>query len=384
MKNIMRIAMIIDAWDPIVWWGQIHVYNLCKKLIENHGCQIDLFVRAVQWDNKKIYTKDESLFHGKLRILRCGRPKMFFNIFERILSIFSISFRIIKEHKKQKYDVVHAHAFLWLLSGKLASFFLKLPIVATVHWANLLDKWKKSLFYFVEKTLLTKIRYTTLISVGSSFLKYPNANKNIVIIPNWVNVEEFDTVQHQQKKDIFKILFVWRLEWTKGINVLIKAIKLLYDGHKKLLLDKHAEFHLIGYWYQEEEYRQLVDFYWLGNLVIFRGLITWNDLIKEYKESSLFVLPSITEGFGITILEAMVSKVLVIATKSWWPQDIIQNGKNGFLVKPWDEKALAEIIAKCIEKWVDNIILNNALSTVKNNFTRDIVAEKVYQQYILL
>lgn len=44
----MRIAMIIDAWDPIVGGGQVHVRNLCKKLIERHGCEIDLFVRSLR------------------------------------------------------------------------------------------------------------------------------------------------------------------------------------------------------------------------------------------------------------------------------------------------------------------------------------------------
>ena len=159
----MKIAMIIDAWDPIVWWWQVHVKNICEKLIKNHDCEIDLFVRALKWDDDKIYFKDKTLFDWKLKIIRCGRPKLFFNFFERILSIFSITLRVIKENKVKKYDLIHAHAFLWLLCWKISSLFLKIPIIWVSHWTNLLDKWEKNLYYFIENFLLTQIKYDILI-----------------------------------------------------------------------------------------------------------------------------------------------------------------------------------------------------------------------------
>lgn len=164
-----------------------------------------------------------------MRILRCGRPKPFFYLPERLFSIWSIVFRIVREHKTEKYSLIHAHAFLGLLAGRMASMFLQIPIVATVHGANLLDKGKKTLFYFVEKWLLTGIHYDTEITVGSSFLKYPNRNKNIIVIPNGINPEEFDAIKLLPRDDIFKILFVGRFEWTKGIDVLIEAVRLLRD-----------------------------------------------------------------------------------------------------------------------------------------------------------
>lgn len=376
----MKIAMIIDAWEPIIGWWQVHVKNICEKLIENHNCSIDLFVRSLKWDDSKIYNQDELLLNWKLRIIRCGRPKYFFDFFERIVSIFSIFFRVLRENKDTKYDLIHAHTFLWLLSGKLASIFLNIPIIATIHWANLMDMWNKSFYYFVEKFLLTKLKYNTLISVWSSFLKYSNINKNIVIIWNGVNIGEFDNIKKEKDNNIYKILFVWRLEWTKWIDLLIESVNRI---DKKLLDAKKVEFHLIWYWYQEPEYRKLSKKYNLEKYIKFRWKIFWTELLGEYKSSDLFILPSRTEGFWMTIIEAMASNLSVISTKCGWPEDIIENWKNWFLIEKENIEDLKNIIIDFITWKITNldIINENWYNTVKNNYTWDIIWDKIYNEY---
>ncbi|MDD5213799.1 MAG: glycosyltransferase family 4 protein [Candidatus Gracilibacteria bacterium] len=376
----MKIAMIIDAWEPIVGGGQIHVRNICEKLIKNKNCEIDLFVRSLKGDDEKIYNQDEILLDGKLRIIRCGRVKHFFDFSERILSIYSIFFRVLKENKKQKYDLIHAHTFLGLLSGKLSSIFLNIPIIATIHGANLMDVGNKTFYYFIEKFLLTKLKYNTIISVGSSFLKYPNVNKNIVVIGNGVNIEEFENLKEEKKEDIYKILFVGRLEWTKGIDLLIESIKKI---DKNILEEKKVEFHLVGYGYQEDEYKKLVQKCHLEKYIIFKGKIVGDDLIREYKTSDLFILPSRTEGFGMTIIEAMASKLAVISTKCGGPEDIIENGKNGFLIEKENIEDLKNILIDFITGKISNldIIKENRYNTVVNNYTWDIIGDKIYNEY---
>lgn len=203
--------------------------------------------------------------------------------------------RIVSEHRKSPYDAIHAHAFLGLLSGKIASLLLRRPVVATVHGANLLDKGDKTLFYWVEKWLLTQIRYDAQITVGSSFLRYPNANLPVVI-PNGVNVEEFDRVENCPD-DRFGILFVGRFEWTKGLDVLIDAVKILRDNDEALLRRLKIEFRLVGYGYSEAEYRQKIAYGGLDEYFRFLGRMEGEKLIAEYKKARIFVLPSRTEGF---------------------------------------------------------------------------------------
>lgn len=342
-----------------------------------------MFVRMLKSEDGKIFDTDETLLDWKLRIIRCWRPKLFFNFIERILSIFSISLRILKENKTKKYDLIHAHAFLWLLSWKLASMFLEAPLVGTVHGANLLDKGEKTCYYFVEKFLLTQIKYDTLISVGSSFLQYKNINTDIKVIWNGINIQDFKGILPKKSTGIFKIIFVWRLEWTKWVDILIQATNLLGSG---VLEENKIEIHLIWYWYDEEKYRELVGKYKLEKYVFFRGRITWEELIKEYKMSNLFILPSRTEGFGITLLEAMMCRIPVVSTKCWWPEDIIQNWVDGFLIEKNNPHELQQILLKFICKEVDNIdrIVENAYKKVVDNYTWDIVSEKIFSEYVKL
>lgn len=376
----MKIAMIIDAWNPIVGWWQVHVKHICEKLILHHDCEIDLFVRALQDEAGDIYNQNEILFDGKLRIIRCGKSQDFFYFPERVRSIFSLFLRVIQENKIQKYDIIHAHSFLALFSWKLASIYLSLPYIWTVHGANLLDTWKKGLYYFVEKFLVTVVQYDTLITVGNSFLKHKNRNKNIVVIPNGVNIEDFENISSEKSKDAFKILFVWRYEWTKGIDILIEAIHLLgVDFLEKMKI----EVHLIGYGYQEIEYKKLVKKYQLEKFIIFRGKIQGKELITEYASSHLFILPSRSEWFGMTIIEAMAAKVPVIATRCGGPEDIIEHWINGFLIEKENPQALKKQIEAFLFLGREQIeiLKRNAYMKVIQKFTWDTVTEKIYWEY---
>ena len=66
--------MLIEAWSPMWGGGQAHVWYLCKKLIENHDCEIDLFVMNIKGYNGE---KLEHHFGNKLRIFRVGKPVEF-------------------------------------------------------------------------------------------------------------------------------------------------------------------------------------------------------------------------------------------------------------------------------------------------------------------
>ncbi len=126
-------------------------------------------------------------------------------------------------------------------------------------------------------------------------MRYPNANAPVVI-PNGVNVEEFDRVENRSD-DRFGILFVGRFEWTKGLDVLIDAVKILRDEDEDFLRRSKVEFRLVGYGYSEAEYRKKVSLEGLDEYFHFLGRMEGEALVREYKKARIFVLPSRTEGF---------------------------------------------------------------------------------------
>ena len=63
--------MLIEAWKPIWAGGQVHVWELCKRLVTNYDCEIDLYIMNLKGTEK--YSKVENHFDNKLKIIRVGK-----------------------------------------------------------------------------------------------------------------------------------------------------------------------------------------------------------------------------------------------------------------------------------------------------------------------
>jgi len=359
----------------------MHVENICKQLILHHDCRIDLFVRALTTEEWIIKDKNELLWDWKLHIIRCWRPKPFFNTFERLFSLFSMLFAFLKYNKKEKYTLIHAHTYLPLLVGKVGAMITKIPLLVTVHGSQIMDMRKKNLAYYVQKVLLTKIKYGLEICVWKNFLDYPNVN-TVVNIGNWVNIDDFGWEHHKHHDHIKKLLFVGRLEWAKWVDVMIDAMDYIINtiGIKDMLLD------VVGYWYDEKKYKDQVLDKKLDAYILFDGKKVWKEVIEYYQHADLMIVPSRAEWFGIIILEAMASWIPVIATKSGGPEDIIQDWVNWYLVEKDNPMDLANKMLEFVEGKIGNIqgIINNGYETIQERYTWEIIGKQIYHQYISL
>jgi len=117
---------------------------------------------------------------------------------------------------------------------------------------------------------------------------------------------------------------------------------------------------------------------------IINGLLP-AEVIPWYHRASLFVLPSHIEAFGMTILEAMSAGVPVVATRVGGIPEIIESGKNGWLVPPNNPEALSRQIITLLQQ-VNLVepVIHAARQTVRQQFTLDHTItdlEKVYKAY---
>ena len=375
----MKIAMLIDGWKPVFGWWQVHVEQLCKWLVENYDCKVDLFVRKLKDKNWKKYIENEILENWKWRIFRIWPITEFFNVFWRILALINTTWQLFWKVKKEKYDIIHAHAYVSWLPVKIVWKLLKIPVIYTVHWVNQLDTWKWWFFKNIEKWLVSWIKYDLEISVWKDFLKYKNINKNIVVIPNWVDIEKFDKINVYKKYDWFNILWVWRFSWEKWLEYLIKWIWLI---DKNLLKEKWFKLNLVGDGEDKGKIENLVKQLKLKEFINFKWKLFWENLIKEYKKNHTFILPSLAEWQPLTVLEAFASKLPVIATDVNDNRYFI-NEENWFLIKSWDENEIKKIIEKVLqldEKELEKIG-KKWYELVKENYTWDIMSKKVYLEY---
>jgi glycosyltransferase involved in cell wall biosynthesis len=149
---------------------------------------------------------------------------------------------------------------------------------------------------------------------------------------------EFFRPKHEDRPSstMFRACFVGRVEAAKGVGYLLQA-------WKRLALP-HAELVLVGEVRPEMES-------WLktyANCNVRRtGYLSPLELARCYQESSLLVLPSPNEGFGMVLLEAMASGLPTIGTDMTGAVDCMENGKEGLIVPSQDADALADALWWC-------------------------------------
>lgn len=378
----MKIAVIIDLWPPVIGGSQTHVWELSSKLVRDFGCQIDIFTRALVDDDGRIYEDNESHLDGNLQVIRVKPASTLHNYWGRLTTIVTIALKVTKEHRNKNYDLIHAHSILGGLIGKIATLFIKKPIIFTVHGSPNLGLGIKSFEYFIEKIIHTKIPYNQTITVGKDFINYANINKNIAIIPNGVNVKKFDNVLGSADNNSFKAIFVGRLDEIKGIETLIEAINIIKLENLGLLQEKKFKINLVGYGFNLNSLQKKVREYNLGEFILFKGKLTGNELIRAYKNCHFFILPSLSEGQPITFLEAMASKLPILSTFSADRAEIIDSS-FGWKVEKNNPHQLANKLVEIMQ--LPHITVKemgkNGYKKVSKKYTWNLVVKQTYEIY---
>lgn len=137
-----------------------------------------------------------------------------------------------------------------------------------------------------------------------------------------------------------KLLFVGLIEERKGILYLLEALKLISSVD--------FELNIIGEVLNSNQYYDLlqkkISEYNLEGKVFFRGKVSKNELEDYYLNSSVFVFPTLWEGYGMVVSEAMSYGLPVIASRIPAIEELIDDGVNGILVEPKNAVQISEKI----------------------------------------
>ena len=140
-----------------------------------------------------------------------------------------------------------------------------------------------------------------------------------------------------------RLLTVGRLHWSKGHDVLLKAVKILHEGGTDVTLDLIGD----GPERQTLEAQAVQD--GLSERVTFHGSLSETRIIETMHDADIFVLASLGEPLGVAYMEAMAMEVATIGTNAGGVGEIINHGENGLLVLPKDPDALAVAIRRLRE-----------------------------------
>jgi glycosyltransferase involved in cell wall biosynthesis len=241
-------------------------------------------------------------------------------------------------------------------------------LIATEHG---LYKTKKRRQIFIDRLL----SYVTdkIIVVSNAVKIYAHTQSKIPsnrfeVIYNFVDPEQF--VPRRSRKDMrcelgleandIVVGSTGRLVKEKGYDFLLKAIKLLLEGGKDLKLV------LVGDGPYLEVLKKKAQLYHIQNNIIFLG--NRRDVPDLLNIMDVFVMPTLEEGFGLSIIEAQLFNLPVIASEVDGIPEIIEDGISGLLVPPKNYEALSKAI---------NLLLKNeSLSKKLGKAGHEIVLEK--------
>lgn len=282
--------------------------------------------------------------------------------------LFAFS-QVIKRFGKP--DIIHSH---FTLISNIASILKKkfdIPLVMTEHNSEVnKNEIPKELLLLGNNTY----KYAdTLITVSS--ILADNINKNWIIKPktvfNIVDTSIFQyNIQHQHTKHTF--LSIGALEHRKGFDILINAFK-------KANFEKDVNLIIIGDGSQKQKLQDMIDSLFLSNQIKLLGYLDRYEIIKLMNESSIFVLASRRETFGVVYIEAMASGLPVIATMCGGPEDFV-NEQNGLLIPIDNEELLTDSLLKMFNE-VSLYNRNEISNFAKSNFSPEQIAKQLSEIY---
>ena len=151
----------------------------------------------------------------------------------------------------------------------------------------------------------------------------------ISVIPYGVDLDFFCPTDFGEHK--FSVLFVGQLCRQKGLHYLLEA-------WRRLALS-NAELRIVGLPRDESVITRY------AQVARFLGPLNWLDLREEYRRSDLVCLPSLSDGFGQVVLEALACGTPVLTTSSCGASDLIAHEHNGFVIPAADLEALIDTLA---------------------------------------
>ena len=247
--------------------------------------------------------------------------------------------------KENNIDILHSHNYKSDIIGFLATRFSKTQWVVTNHvWHGTDAKMR-----FYEGIDNTVLKFAKIVCAVSQEIKDDLIHKgfkknNLYVVHNGISISQFN--KNSKGQELRKswnlsdndtlINMTGRLAPEKGHEILFKALKEVTGQYP------HVKCLVVGDGPLKKELEVIVNRLELTNHIIFTGIR--KDTAAIYSACDIMVNSSLIEGLPMTILEAMASRLALIATRVGAVPQVIKNEKNGILLEPGNEKALAQAI----------------------------------------
>lgn len=388
--NVLKVSRLYPRpADPVLG---VFVEEEAKELARH--CNIRVVSPAPWFPPLKLFRRWYQYSQLPLRETRTGvdvlRPRTVMlprNLLFPLLGFsFYLTLRRLTLEMRGEFPIhlIHAHTaypdgFAAVKLGRALGF----PTVITLHGGDVTTHFRQ---YSGRKLGLWAITNADRVVAVSNSLRdivvdgHGADGEKITVIPNGVNVTRFAPMPQAEARQELRlhgeapmVLYVGALARSKGIEHLLRALKLL-DGDQGA-----SQLVLVGDGEYEQSARRLTEELGIARSVVFAGKRPHHEMPLWMNACDVLTLPSLSEGFGVALIEAMACGKPVVATLCGGPEDIV-TPQTGILVPPGDEQALAGAMQEALVgrgRFHPEVVRQHVL----DHFSHDVVTPRILDLY---
>ena len=364
---------------PSTYGVERYTYNIAKKLIER-GNKVTVITSNVFNLQDYQISEDISIYRLPCFNLLKGRFP--------VLKLNKKCLTLIKELKKNKADFVivntrfYPHSLFGVqFAKKMKSRCILIEhgtshvsvnnkIMDSIgevyeHFITFLIKQKCGEFYGVSEACNQWLKHFSIKAKSTIYNSIDIENINNIIKDSKSNIRN----DYNLTKNDIIITYTGRLVREKGILNLIEAVNEINKKYSNVYLFIAGEGNLI------DEIKKVKT----KNIFVL-GKISFEKVIELLKQSDIFCLPSDSEGFPTSVLEAAACKSFVITTKNGGAKELIINDDYGIIMQSNSTNEIYDSIIKAIEnrEWAESAV-EKTYNRLIQNFTWDKAADKIVQ-----
>lgn len=376
-----KIAYVLT---PIEFGGAEKVSLNFLENVDRNRFDISPIILIRPWENFNLFIeKIKKENYRYVTIPVAVKPLNEGKDYFRVIRCFKILVSFLRKHK---YDIIHSNGYFADILGVPAAKIFGIPHVSTCH-GYIATNRNLVIYNALDRFFL---RFSTKIIAVSDSIKIALINSGvkesrIEVIKNAVPTDIDSVLFAKNRQEIrhllgiddndFVVGYIGRLSEEKGVKYLIEACRVLYKSGVNL------KVLIIGDGHQKLELQQLVEESGLRDEIIFVGfqkeMENWLPVID------LFVLPSLTEGTPMALLEAMAFGIPVVASSVGGVPHVINSGENGLLVSPAKiDEIVNAIIVLINNKELCNTFLDAGKHTITEKFNIKDWVEKIESLYL--
>ncbi|MCX6135474.1 MAG: glycosyltransferase [Ignavibacteriales bacterium] len=289
------------------------------------------------------------------------------------------AFLMMYARKAMKYarmsDVVHAQ---WIFSGMVGLVLAHLygkPLIITVHGSDAALMRKGRVFRSVGRFILDRAARIVVVSdrLKKDLMSIGIDDRQLTVIYNGVDGRIFSKTS---KADHTKgILWVGRMSVEKNLPTLMRAFAQVVRQMPDATLT------LVGDGDRRNDVEKLIGELGITSNVRLVGMKTQAEVAEYMKACDVFTLPSLSEGFPLTVIEAMsIGRPVVVAAVGALP-DLVRHGSNGYLIDPRDDGQLTAALVSVLADPGKQRQVGEAAAVSVGELSWDRIAEKMNQVY---